>query len=158
VVHDFIFGILIFLLVRSSCKISESYDNSFWDFNNGGGCKKKKWNHLPKIVAYLKIPDTKCRCLSLTLVLFIKNILNLVLLSIPVSYFMLFNSCFLYRKVAWGNNQILCNLQMDIKVCPSKNTQLLCFVIMAPSLRRGRDQDQFSSSLGRSGGSGNISM
>ena len=45
-------GILIFLLLRSPCKISESYDNPFWDFSNGG--EKKMWKiHLPKIVAYL---------------------------------------------------------------------------------------------------------
>jgi hypothetical protein len=35
---------------RSPCKISEPYDNPFWDFSNGG--KSKKIN-LPKIVAYL---------------------------------------------------------------------------------------------------------
>ena len=40
----------VVLLVRSPCKISEPYDNPFWDFSNGG--KSKKIN-LPKIVAYL---------------------------------------------------------------------------------------------------------
>jgi hypothetical protein len=38
-------GILLFLLVRSPFKISEPYDNPFWDFNNGARKEKKKWNN-----------------------------------------------------------------------------------------------------------------
>ena len=34
-------GILIFLVVRSPSKISESYDNPFLDFSNGGNNKKR---------------------------------------------------------------------------------------------------------------------
>jgi hypothetical protein len=35
-------GILICLLLRSLGKISEPYDNPFWDFSNDGLKKKKK--------------------------------------------------------------------------------------------------------------------
>ena len=48
----FLIGILIFLLLRSPCKISQPYDNPFWDFSKGGA--KKKIN-LPIIVAYLSL-------------------------------------------------------------------------------------------------------
>ena len=53
VLHSVIFliGILIFLLLRSPCKISEPYDNPFWYFSNGGERKRKI--NLPKIVAYI---------------------------------------------------------------------------------------------------------
>ena len=37
----FLIGILIFLLLRSPRKISEPYDNPFWDFSNSGKKKKK---------------------------------------------------------------------------------------------------------------------
>jgi hypothetical protein len=35
-------GILIFLVVRSPCKIWEPYDNPFWKNSDGGGEKKEK--------------------------------------------------------------------------------------------------------------------
>ena len=41
-------GIIIFLLVRSPCKILEPYDNPFWDFSNG-----RESGIIPKKVAYL---------------------------------------------------------------------------------------------------------
>ena len=44
-------GIIIFLLVRSPCKIS---DNPFWDFSNGGMSEKKE-RQIPKIVAHLSL-------------------------------------------------------------------------------------------------------
>jgi hypothetical protein len=39
-VPNFLIRILIFLSVSSPCKISEPYDNTFWDFKIGG---QKKW-------------------------------------------------------------------------------------------------------------------
>ena len=50
----FVIGILTFLLLRSPCKNLEPYDNSFWDFNNGGKSMSKRWI-IPKIVAYLSL-------------------------------------------------------------------------------------------------------
>jgi hypothetical protein len=38
----FFIGILIFLLLRSPCRISEPYDNPFWEKSDGGRRKKKE--------------------------------------------------------------------------------------------------------------------
>ena len=43
-------GILIFLWLRSPCKILEPYNNPFRDFSNGGKIKERS---IPKIVEYL---------------------------------------------------------------------------------------------------------
>ena len=37
----FLIGILLFVIVRSLYKISEPYDNPFWDFSNGSNNKKR---------------------------------------------------------------------------------------------------------------------
>ena len=54
----FVIGILIFLLLRSLCKISEPYDNPFWEKSDGGIRKKKERKKerrlIPTIVAYLR--------------------------------------------------------------------------------------------------------
>ena len=47
----FLTGILIFLLLRSPCKISEPYNNPFWDFIKGG--EKKKWNQRKFVGAHV---------------------------------------------------------------------------------------------------------
>jgi hypothetical protein len=39
---NFLIGILIFLLVKSPCKISYPYDNPFWEKSKRGGKKKKE--------------------------------------------------------------------------------------------------------------------
>jgi hypothetical protein len=38
----FLIKIILFLLLRSPCTISEPYDNPFWVFSNGGKSKSKK--------------------------------------------------------------------------------------------------------------------
>ena len=38
----YLVGILIFLWVRSPCKISEPYNNNFWDFRYGTEKERRK--------------------------------------------------------------------------------------------------------------------
>ena len=46
-------GALVFLLVRSPCKIFEPYDNHFWDFSYGGSGLITKNSGLPKLLHWL---------------------------------------------------------------------------------------------------------
>ena len=55
----FLVGILIFLLVRSPCKISEPYDNPFWEKSLwwvGGGWW---WVCKPIVTAQLNLNSTR---------------------------------------------------------------------------------------------------
>ena len=60
----FFIGILLFLLLRSSCKNLEPYDNPFWGFSNGGNNKKRKKKRKEKKKnmenSGLRLSDTVC--------------------------------------------------------------------------------------------------
>ena len=46
----FLIGILIFLLFRSPCKISEPYDTPFFDLSNGGEILRRLYDLAPQAI------------------------------------------------------------------------------------------------------------
>ena len=59
----YLVGILIFLLLRTPCQISEHYDNPFWVKSNSAGRKKKNHlrNHINSQARDLKIVNFKAQ-------------------------------------------------------------------------------------------------
>ena len=54
----FFIGILLFLLLRSPCKVSNSYDMPLLGFSNGGGYNKKKRKNMQN--SGLRLSDAVC--------------------------------------------------------------------------------------------------